>query len=356
MARRKPDPDQQVLPFSAQLNERLAEIRSLESWLSAQGWHPDRAQGVIELLERIVLCSTDGETSRARVSALAARIQSRRAVSERTVRRWARDAEELGLLVTERLSQQWGGHRPNFWRISRVKLIELITPPNFGMTRGGHGADTMSAPRADTVTAPRADAMSAPVVVRKKVDQTSSVQRWGGNRPEKEGDLGSSDRTTRDSRDPPDQDRLRNELVTDHWLLRDAHQRRVAKMPPGELVGNVFAVFDGKRDDCLSNGSLVIWFRRALGVRDPLVCDTEADLLLVLAAGLWAAGIAPTDVKKTRRHAFGATVSRRIWGRCVRKVPAARELLDRLLAAHPQALEHPEGLGPRAEQVTEVTS
>lgn len=354
MARRKPDPDQQVLPFSAQVNERLAEIRSLENHLSDLGWHPDRARGVIELLERIVLCSTDGETSRARVSALAARIQSRHTVNETTIRRWRRDAESLGLLATDHPSQKYGGHRTNIWRINRVRLRELVGP-GVGRAWTGHGPGVMPAPRPGTVAGPGAGVAPAPYVSREKEDPTVPDRYRAGHGAEEDTILAESERDTRAEREPPDEDRLRNELVTDHWLLRDAHQRRVAKLPPGDLVGNVFAVLDTRPDECLSNGSLVVWFRRQLGVRFPLTCDTEADLLLVLAAGLEAAAMPAAQVRKTRRRVFCAMISRRAWRSCSFRVTKARELLDRVLATHPEALIHPEGLGPRADQVTEVT-
>lgn len=142
--------DQLTLDFTSRLNEALALIRSLERPLADLG--PERAAGIIELLERIVLCSTDGVTSHARVSALAARIRDRRAVSERTVRRWRSDAVALDLLAVEDRSHKYGRSYTNVWQIAwpAIRALAAGGQADLGRTRGGHNVR----PRADTKSAP----------------------------------------------------------------------------------------------------------------------------------------------------------------------------------------------------------
>jgi hypothetical protein len=145
---------------------------------------------------------------------------------------------------------------------------------------------------------------------------------------------------------------LRDELVVDHPLLRSACQRQVAILPPGLLVGNAFAPLT---DLQLGNGNLVLWFRCQLSLRSPLTLSSEADLLLVLGAGLWAAKLPAAEVRKSRRAAFTDTILWRRWRRACGQLGAARAMLNRMLGEFPEALTHPVDLGPRASFVTQST-
>lgn len=117
----KPDPNQYALDFHSRTAEALAALRSLPRHLPQLPI--DLAAGVADLLERIALCSRDNTTSHARASKLAAGLDNRRAVSERTVRRWRAAAEQTltsagPLLEIDHRSHQHGGHRTNAWRIN----------------------------------------------------------------------------------------------------------------------------------------------------------------------------------------------------------------------------------------------
>ena len=131
------------------------------------------------------------------------------------------------------------------------------------------------------------------------------------------------------------------------WLqevpeLREAATRSVAALPPGDLAYGAFAPV-AQTD--LSDGSLVPWFRRQLGLSRPVIGATEAELLLVLAAGLAAAAVPAADVQRSRVAIFAATVKRGIWEQVLRRVPAARKLLDAICARWPEALSSPDGMG-----------
>jgi len=156
---RKHDTDQLPLDFSSQLHERLAWLRALELPIARQtGWTPERIAGVIELLQRIVICSHDHTTSHARVITLGAGLHDRRKVSEKTIRNWKRDAKELGLLGCEEVSHHRGGHHTNVWQVQwhQVRALRLDTRPEVGRKRGGNGYR----PGAETVTALTVDSSS----------------------------------------------------------------------------------------------------------------------------------------------------------------------------------------------------
>ena len=140
------DRDQQTLAFTAALNHALrlvdriagqpreAEfherdeagviVRSWREWLSA-----GRVRGVIEILQRLLLfgreIGADAAVVAAQVSAIAARIQNRKSVGERTVRNWTRDAVALGLLHVDYRSAQYGGTSWNVYTILFGKIRDL---------------------------------------------------------------------------------------------------------------------------------------------------------------------------------------------------------------------------------------
>ena len=153
--------DQYILPFEAARNELLMQIKMLRR--VDLGLSRGRAEGVIQILERLVLLGSDlteDESNQVHVKAqgmaIAARIEGRKTVGERTVRNWRRDAEELQLLETDMHSQQYGGTGWNVYRI-RVDSVRLWV--------GGSGrkrAEMIAAPRAETVAAPRAEKIAAP--------------------------------------------------------------------------------------------------------------------------------------------------------------------------------------------------
>jgi hypothetical protein len=137
------------------------------------------------------------------------------------------------------------------------------------------------------------------------------------------------------------------------WLdevpeLREARPRRIAPLPPAGLV---YGAFDTVRETHLADGSLVPWFRRQLGCQRPVTTDCEAELILVLAAGLAAAALPQAEVTKSRCGIFVATVNRALWPKVLKHVPAARTLLDGVLAQWPEALTAADGLGAQLAEV-----
>lgn len=137
--KRNTAPDPQLgIDFTSAQNELLAKIRSLEHAVEAQHLGPVRLSRVIELLVRIVLCSgADLSVSHARVNSLGAAIDGRHRVGEKTIRRWVKDAEELGVLAVDRPSQRYGGHISNKWEI-KIDRLTTMTREVMGRSRAGH--------------------------------------------------------------------------------------------------------------------------------------------------------------------------------------------------------------------------
>lgn len=177
-----PSNSQYVLPFDQAKNDLLSQIRFLRgvdlgefliverTGRFADGLSPGRTEGVIQLLERLALLGNDlterggAVFVKAQIIAIAARVEARRTVADRTVRNWRVDAESLGILATDHRSHKWGRCEWNLFRIDVARIREIVAAaasPN----EGGNGrkwAETVAAPRAEIIAAPRAETVAAP--------------------------------------------------------------------------------------------------------------------------------------------------------------------------------------------------
>lgn len=146
----------------------------------------------------------------------------------------------------------------------------------------------------------------------------------------------------RDQTKPYRSDPIRSEeIFNQNETLRAAACLRVLPMPlTSKLKGSVF---DPIQEDYLENTqALVEWHRRQLSAASPVVGDTEAHLLLVLAAGLSASRMSKASVKKNRVSVFAGTVKRRKWQAVLGYVEEARERLDRWRAEQRKEVPHVE--------------
>lgn len=181
--------DQYILPFGAAADELLATIRLLRN--CDLGMTPGRSEGVVQLLERLVLLGRDLREMdgvvkvRAQVMAIAAKVDGRATKSERTVRNWRTDAEALGFLLTDFRSQAYGGASWNIFAIDVAAIREVCragfvdvkepvssveetpasTQPTGRAETAGNGrkrAEIISAPRPEISAAPGAEIPAAP--------------------------------------------------------------------------------------------------------------------------------------------------------------------------------------------------
>jgi hypothetical protein len=142
---------------------------------------------------------------------------------------------------------------------------------------------------------------------------------------------------------------LDREGVWDVPQLKEARARLIVAMPPEALVLDPFQpLAQSHLSDVVP---LVRWFRRQLSLTHPVTGQTEAELLLVLAAGRAAAELPANQVKSSRRGIFISTVTRGIWRPVLWHVPIVVDELQKLVSAYPSCLQHPEWPGPKAPVV-----
>ena len=163
-----------ILPFEAAKGELLSQIcllRSVETEL-----RPARQDRVIELLERLVLLGNDlreinGKVYvRAMVIAIAARIERRFSVSDRSVRHWTQWAEQIGVIETDVRSQKYGRREWNQYVINVDRIRQLCRPENRHAEAGSgrKWPETVSALRPEVISAPRPEVVAAPLNCRDK--------------------------------------------------------------------------------------------------------------------------------------------------------------------------------------------
>lgn len=128
--------------------------------------------------------------------------------------------------------------------------------------------------------------------------------------------------------------------------LAEAADRRVAPLPAGQLVYGVFSREAWTPRMLERRGLVVEWFRRQLSAPSPVAGATEVDLLLVLATAIRVASLPDREVKKSRIGMLVCTIIRREWQPVLPHVPAARRVLDELLARVGPELLHGETWNP----------
>lgn len=158
------DPDQYVFDWTSRRDERIAMLAQLRLVPLAIVHTQGRLNGVIDLLERLVIFARylpealdQAFTVDAQVIFLAVRIERRKYVSERTIRRWTDWAKQMGLLEVRYNSKELGGHRWNTYVVNFARVLELIrNPGGRGRTRadtGGHDVRPQGRTRCPTLGA-----------------------------------------------------------------------------------------------------------------------------------------------------------------------------------------------------------
>lgn len=101
--------------------------------------------------------------------------------------------------------------------------------------------------------------------------------------------------------------------------LQKKHVEAIPELASSSLVavdpvsakGMVHGVYAQLKDDHLDDTRTIVeWHAKQLSVHDPVLGNTEADLLFAIAAGLWASRIPEREVKKSRTAAFVNVISR----------------------------------------------
>jgi hypothetical protein len=121
-------------------------------------------------------------------------------------------------------------------------------------------------------------------------------------------------------------DRLREELLRTVPELIAVAGVMIAPSQPAKLLYGIWAALEGKH--IADQIHLVNWFRSQLGTPHPVMQGTEADLLLCVAAGIYAQRRPESEVLKNRVALFVNTVANRKWRRVTPYVSAARVVVD----------------------------
>lgn len=105
--------------------------------------------------------------------------------------------------------------------------------------------------------------------------------------------------------------KARDAVIAALPILRDAAKVAVEPLEPLGLARGAFAAVKQKH---LSDARLLSeWYRRQLSLPDPVCENSRADLLLVIATGIYAAKVPDAEVKKTRAAIFVDVINKGRW-------------------------------------------
>lgn len=343
--------EQQVLDFQSRTNELIALASGLARqprvgqfrYVDEQGKEcvreevlsPGRIAGVVELITRIILlgdfCDDGSIAKTMQVTFIGTAIKSRPIRGEKTIRNWCRDAIAIGVLNVVYRSQIYGGTNWNRYELSVDRIRELVTDSDFFLGRN-------RAVTAGNAFRPRAGNAFRPI---KSVNQITENEK----QPDPDPDpvpVAESDPICAQSEKTPTQRKAAVSVEQqvpldefDEWcdrvpILREARLRSVEPLEAGRLTYGVFAPLSeqslGVRSSDgrvrLNVTAITEWFRRQLSVEQPVVGNTQAHLLLVLAAARYALSLRADELKRNRVAAFVNIVSRQRWRRVLSHVPS----------------------------------
>lgn len=290
------DPNQFALDFSSVSDDRLRRLNTvmraaggdLHQWqMLFLTFHHSRDRGFVRTVDELAYLLW---------------------CSERTVRRVTAKLEAIGVL-TVTPHQNAGGDSANEYAIDWETVDRLASrelSKRFGVVAAERGAVNLSGGAANLSGGGGlfGSAYKEITPPENSLRNNSGPDRKAGPEPEE-----------------------RNELVSTVPELVDAEAIDLEPLPAGELV---YGVFKAITEGALANGSLVVWHRRQLSTPRPVAGGTEADLILTVAAGLYAAKCPASDVRRGRVALFIWIVSRGRWRKCAGFI---REAAERLQAA-----------------------
>lgn len=126
--------------------------------------------------------------------------------------------------------------------------------------------------------------------------------------------------------------------------IEEAEERKVLCLTVGELA---YGVFKPLKEKFLAEPScVVVWFRRQLSAERPVMGDSEAELLLTIAAAIHAVMMPAKEIKRSRCAVFIDVVAHHKWRRVTDRIPEARSRLDKVLSEQPNALICDDGVVP----------
>lgn len=231
---------------------------------------------------------------------------------ERTVRRIVACAKEYGLIICEEQRRWDGSQQPNSYWVDWDGVAALKN----GRSTGGHYALAPGHSVHPGGHSVQGGGHHVRHIRNNSTVQCSTVNSGSG--PEAEPNPRSDSALKSQT--------LAVKVCDDAPILAAARERRVAPLPPGDLLYGVFAAIEERH--IREPLGFVTWHRMQLGTPEPVMGDTEADLLLTLAAALYAASLRREEIRKNRVAIFVNAISHHAFLRCLPFVPKARSLLD----------------------------
>lgn len=125
-------------------------------------------------------------------------------------------------------------------------------------------------------------------------------------------------------------DQLRDQVLGTVPELIASAGTELEPLDPGQLVYGAFSAIEVRH--IAKPVLLARWFRMQLGLAQPMLPGTEADALLVVAAGLYAQQLPEKEVRKNRVAVFVNLIIHRNWWDACPYVPEARRLIDGLIS------------------------
>lgn len=122
---------------------------------------------------------------------------------------------------------------------------------------------------------------------------------------------------------------LRIVLFAEVPELAEAQSKLLAPLPAGDLTYGVFHEKALSQERLKFPASIVTWHQQQLSTMRPVAGDTEADLLLTLAARMRAIELPSKEVKRNRVAVFIDAVSRGRWQHVLQYVPDCASWLER---------------------------
>jgi hypothetical protein len=245
-------------------------------------------------------------------------------------------AERLGLVVVTRCRRYDGAQLDNAYEINWDGVMAL--------KHGGRNHPHHWAPHAAGQQGPasgkQGGALPQHLFKEDSLSKVSSSDTGPGAAPnptDKDSDFSDANEgrprmAAFSTAQPTQSDSLMDALLGQSPILTAARERLIAPLPAGNLLHGVYAPI--KWHHLHEPLRFVKWHRMQLSTAVPVMDNTEADLLLIIATALYATSLRDSEVTKTRAAVFVGTIARRKFLRSLPFVPQARTLLDEGIRRH----------------------
>lgn len=309
------DPAQLALDFSSAVDDRRRQLKAALQWL--------RWPGLLEwsLCLWVLHVETEHEGLVRSYQQLAENLWC----GEKTVRRSVGRLVVAEVLLVEQTFDAARNARRNEYRLDWVTITRLLCQLSLSLGVGHsdrtYGQNDRRYGQNDQSLKEYTPSGSSVVP---KSEFRNPERGHGGSQG---GTVGSAGRTFV----PWDADALRRELLVEIPELVSAARQRLSRRPAGGLLyGGAFRVLEIEHLRPENVKALVAWHRQQLSLKKPVCGDTEADLLLVIAAGHWAWCLDREAVAKNRVAALVNLICRRLWREALPRVRWAAAALDKL--------------------------